>query len=436
MKTKVLLTLNSIFILALFSFNADAQYDYGSQPDSCKRNYSLYKEFVEQKNYLDAYKPWTKTREFCPKLTYWIYKHGVDIIGDKISKAKDDAGKKAWIDSLMQDYDNWLKYFGEDGSVYGEKGTDAYKYGLTDVAYESLKKCLYMEKDKARANPINDYFLVVRDKINNGSLDTTAIFDAYDMTMDILEKKIPTLEEKYRPAYETAKSNIENVFVPFATCEMIEKIFGKRIDENPNDTNLLKKTIQLMEIKTCQDSPLYGKAAKMLFQIKPSATAAAAIARKEIKNENTDEALKYYDQAVKLQKNADDLAQYYYEMAQIYYVKKKDYDKARSYAQKAIATKSGWGQPYLLIGDMYYSTSSSCGSDDCTRKYGYWAAEDKYNQAKSVDPSVSNDANERISKCKNLYPEQKDCFFLDIKEGQEVQVGGWIQEKTHARYKK
>ncbi len=436
MKKNVLFVFVGFFLLGLSAaLKADAQgFDYGSDPEECKKNYSLYKEYYEQKDYDDAYPYWKKTVEICPKLTKFLYKHGANILEHRIKNAKDDAAKAALIDSLMWNYDTWIANFGEDGGIYGDKGVDAYKNDKLDIAHEALKKSIELDGNDATANPINYYFFSVRDKVKNGSLDTTEIFDAYDVLTPIIDHRLNTVEEKYKKYYEAAKTNIENTFIPFATCEVIVKIFGKRIKENPSDGELMKKTLRLMEIKSCQDEPMYGDVAKKLYALEPSAEAAAAIARKELKAENIDECIKYYNEAIKLQTNDEEKAQLYYELAQVYYAKKKAYADARTYAQKAIATRSGWGKPYLLIGDLYFYTSGSCGDNPCSKKYGIWAAEDKYIQAKSVDPSVAEDANSKIGKCRAQYPPKQECFFHNVKEGESVSVGCWIGETTKVRF--
>lgn len=436
MKKSTLFSIVGLILLGFISNRGFAQdLDYGSDPDKCRECYSLYKEYYEQKNYKDAYPYWLCTIEVCPKLTKFLYKHGANMIEDKIKKATDKEVKEKLIDSLMWNYDKWLENFDDDhGGVNGDKGVDAYKYGRLDMAYESLKKSIELEKENSTANPINFYFMSVRDKVKNGSLDTTAIFDAYQVLMEILKVRLETVEDKYKKYYETAKSNVENAFVPFATCESIVNIFGKRIEENPTDAEFMKKTLKLMEAKGCTDEPLYGQVAKKLYALEPSAAAAAAIARKEIKeNKNAEEALKFYMEAIKLEQVEEDKALYYYEVAQVYYSQKK-YADSRTYARKAIASKSGWGKPYILIGDLYYYTASSCGETVCSKKYGIWAAQDKYETARSVDSEVAADANSRIGKCKAQYPTVQDCFFEGTKEGDTVTVGGWIGEQTKARF--
>ena len=54
-------------------------------PDSaarmeCAKNLSLYREYVKQKNYVDAYNPWFKVFYACPKASKNIYIDGVKII--------------------------------------------------------------------------------------------------------------------------------------------------------------------------------------------------------------------------------------------------------------------------------------------------------------------------------------------------------------------
>ena len=52
-----------------------------------------------------------------------------------------------------------------------------------------------------------------------------------------------------------------------------------------------------------------------------------------------------------------------------------------------------------------------------------------------TSPSVADKANEYISKYSVYFPSKDDAFFRSITAGKSVQVGGWINETTTARFK-
>ena len=87
----------------------------------------------------------------------------------------------------------------------------------------------------------------------------------------------------------------------------------------------------------------------------------------------------------------------------------------------------------MLIGDMYASTSSSCGKDGYTRGLAVLAAIDKYAYARSIDEEVKTEAGEKIGLYNRSIPSQDDVFMRG-KEGATERVGCWIGETVKVRY--
>jgi hypothetical protein len=115
------------------------------------------------------------------------------------------------------------------------------------------------------------------------------------------------------------------------------------------------------------------------------------------------------------------------------YLFMKDYPSAKNAGQKALGVNPNSGDAYLIIGDSYAFGSKSVADNDCESKAGYWAAYDKYVKAKSVDSSVSEKADKKISIAKGQFPLKQDCFFYNIIDGTTYQVGGFINETTTVR---
>ena len=78
---------------------------------------------------------------------------------------------------------------------------------------------------------------------------------------------------------------------------------------------------------------------------------------------------------------------------------------------RAAKLRPNWGQPYMLIGDMYASSSSSCGSDAWEKQIAVLAALDKYAYAKSIDSSVAEDANSKIARYSSYKPEKTGRLY-------------------------
>ena len=108
-------------------------------------------------------------------------------------------------------------------------------------------------------------------------------------------------------------------------------------------------------------------------------------------------------------------------------------DGARSQALNAIEKMPSWGAPYILIGNLYASSSNVCGDNEFEKTTVFWAAVDKFQQAISVDPEVNGEGTELVQKYSRYFPNVEDAFFNGLEEGQNYNVGCWINENTTVR---
>jgi hypothetical protein len=122
-------------------------------------------------------------------------------------------------------------------------------------------------------------------------------------------------------------------------------------------------------------------------------------------------------------------------MASIEFRQLNRYSAAREDARIAAKYKPGWGQPYMLIGDMYASTSNSCGNDAFEASLAVLAAIDKYAYAKSIDGEVAGEANNKINRYSAYLPAKDDAFMRKISEGDSATVPCWIGETVRIRLK-
>ena len=70
---------------------------------------------------------------------------------------------------------------------------------------------------------------------------------------------------------------------------------------------------------------------------------------------------------------------------------KKQLSRLNKYANKAISFNGSYGKAYILIAQMYAS-SPNWSDEAALNKCTYFAAIDKLQRAKSVDPSVAEEA--------------------------------------------
>jgi len=182
----------------------------------------------------------------------------------------------------------------------------------------------------------------------------------------------------------------------------------------------------------CTDQSFYYQAARDLYEKQPSAESAANIASLAYDKGEYNVAVSYFEQAIQLETENDIKALYYLGLAKCQYKQDKKL-QARENALKAIELKDNWGEPYIIIGQMYAESSEDC-AGSCLPKSVYWVAVDKFNKAKSVDPSVEDQANKLILIYSNYFPNKEDSFFCGVHEGDTYTVNCWINETTKARF--
>ena len=139
----------------------------------------------------------------------------------------------------------------------------------------------------------------------------------------------------------------------------------------------------------------------------------------------------YFDQAIELEQDPIKKADYLYSAATILF-SQKQLSKAKQYARKAIENNGEFGKPYMLLGQMY-ATSPTWSEEAALNKCTFFAVIDKMQKAKSVDPSCAEEANKLISTYSAYTPKDEDLFFIGLKKGDAVTIGGWIGETTTIR---
>ncbi len=423
------------FLFLSLGLKAQDDSKYGDNPDQCKRDLSEYIEFVKQKNYIDALPAWRRVYKACPQSSKSIY-----INGPKIYKAmmkKDKANKLAYLDTIMQIYDKRIEYFGQEGNVIGRKGNDLYRYNKKayEEAYGYLKKSAELMGGKAQPAILQQYMATSADMYKNKKIDAGQVVSDFSKISDALVAIQERLKEKPAKLEKIKKveENVGKLFIATGagSCDVLVEHFTSKFNETPKDIELLKTITKYLNKGECTDSKLFFDASVNLYELEPSSVAAYNIAKMAAKKKDFAKASDFYKKAIEMEENDENKAQYYYELAA---VSVKTPSVSRGYALKAAALKPGWGAPYILIGRLYAGAANSCGEDKFTKAAVYWLAVDMFIKAKSIDPSVTEEANKLIATYKPYFPGKEDAFAYNVTQGAVVKIECWINETTKARF--
>ena len=379
--------------------------------------------------------PWKSAFNNCPEASLNIYIYGVKIMRHLIENETDNAKKEGLIDTLMMVYDNRIKYFGKEDILLGRKGIDLLNYrpSAIEEAYGFMKKSAELSKNKAEDLTMLNFMKAASILYKKEKIDAGEVLTDYVMIVDNLSSDLNNPKKKERT--QKVLDNVDNMLIATgaAECPKLIEVYTPKYEATPNDLNLLKTITNLLQQTKCTEEKLYADAAESLYTLEPSAKAAYGLAKVFVNSEDYEKAAKYYKEAIDNETDNEAKADYYYQLGVLTSTKLGQQSQARSYAYEALKLKENWGMPYLLIGSAYAASSSSCGGNKFEKGAVFWAAVDKCMKAKSIDPSIADEANKYIAQYSKYFPVNEDAFMYGFSDGQSYTVGCWINESTVVR---
>ena len=400
-------------------------------------NWKQYTASNDERYLLEAYPYWKTIVEKCPANGKNIYTRGVNIMEAKIKNAKTAEERAELIEELMSLYDTRIATFGEASkvtamkameleSLLGAEGLDRYYKLYSDaVAMEGGLEAGYLVK----------YMEATINYVRAGKAEPTLVVDNYDIASDMLD------EELQKNAEDSVKSaeirgyiaGVEAAFSPYASCDQLVEIYGKKFEADPENVDLLKKITGIMTRKRCTDQPLFFQATENLYRLEPTPSTAMRMGMMCLSKEQYSKAVEYLNDAVKGVDNKDKYTAYLY--LGHAYAGAKSYSAARTAYNAAAAADVTKAEPYMRIAILYGSSTNSASEDMMNGRSAYWAAVDALNQAKRVDPSEENveQCNKLISTYSAHFPKVTDAFTVGLQNGARYTVPGWIGVSTTVR---
>ncbi len=423
--------------------------------------HALYRQEMKTKNYELAFKYWQKAFELAPAANGKIDYHfidGIELFKNKYKKATDKAKKTEYLNKIYKMYDQAVECV-LSGAIKKSGYTPDQRaaYLRANQAYD-----MYYEFDA----PDNRLLSVLSEALERGG----NAFEYYVMNIyaDVLvreyAKEDVSKEEAratylklnevadyniknnadYKEEYKTAKAAMNETLVKLERaifdCNFFKKKFKPEFNANPKDYERIKEMYGILKAQGCDDSdPMvvklgetwksYADSVNQAKKAEFEANNPGYVARQLYDSGDYEGAIAKYEEAIANETDDEKKAEYHFGIASIQYRKLNKYSSARNSAREAAKLKDNWGRPYMLIGDMYASSSRSCGSDAYSRGLAILAALEKYRYAKSIDPEVAEDAQKRINRYSSSIP-PKDEVFMRGKAGATETVPCWIGESV------
>ena len=424
--------------------------------EECVINVSLFHESVKNKMYADAYGPWWEVYTTCPNANKSIYTDGAKIVEALYQATSDPAEKERLAKLAIEMQDKRIRFFGNDPKypkayILGEKGL-AYVDFYGESKLEEARACL---RESAEAMGTKSKMMVLKSLVDvsyalykqdkDGKAEQ--LISDYELASNLLGDQASDPNNKNADLASKQKDYVDNIFAisGAADCSKLDELYWDDVRDNVNNLEVLQKIVKLYKRVRCTESDIYFSACEAAHKLQPTDESAAGCASMSAKKGDYEQAVAYYDEAIKLamiEDELEDVADYQYNAAFYCYNNLKKYQEARKYALASIATlnslgmNKGQGRCYIIIGMCYAATQlyPQDAKGRILNKTVYWVAVDKFVKAKQVDPSVEAQANEFISSYSKYYPSKEERFDLPNEfSGSTYFVGGWIGESTNIR---
>ena len=430
--TLVLLTLAA----ATFGTKVSAQGKYGADSAECIKYLSYYQEYYKQKNYTEALPNWRKAFRLCPPTASQnMLLNGMTLMGKEIVKSKDPQVRASMIDTVLTLNDLRAQYYPKYAvAAYNSKGQYITQYfkNPQDV-YENLNKIIEINQENTKPSLLLLDLNAAIELYKKSAIGAEDVINTYQNAIALLDKA--------GNAEENAKirSDIEGLFITsqVASCDNLIALFTPRYEADPENIDLVKNIVKMLSSTDgCQKNDLFLKAVTKMYNNDPSALSAYNLYKLHSAKDETDTAIKYFEEAVSLCADDDPVkGDYLIELA-TYCLKNNNNAKALDYANKAADLKPDHqGKAYYLIAMIWASTR--CPGNEVESRAKYWVAMDYLQKAKAADASLTADCNNLIYAYSVYNPVAADAFMYGFNAGDTYQVNcGGMRATTTVRTQK
>ena len=423
----------------------------GEVREQVETAFVLYKDFIKTGNYTEALKYWRVAYTTAPGSNGRVKSHfedGAAIYRYLYGQTSDNARKKLYVDTIMSIYDKKVECFGESAYISGMKGFDYYYYFpgyVEDKKIFELLKANFDQKGKeADYFVVNPFAKLLYDGVMDGSIDIDTGRKYASLVLSAVAhgkssckgKQCEAWEiiEEYAPVRLESLESIDGFydcsyyankyFTLFKkypdSCEIVNLAYARMLRGNCSADD-----VRLKELKAVKASNCY---------VAPPAVSCAAQGNESYSQGKYSAAIESYLECVDNTADLDQKAKYLLLVAKIYYRDLRNYPRSRKYALDAAKLKPGWGEPFMLIGNLYASSGPLCGTGrGWESQVVTWPAIDMWTKARSIDGQVAGEAAALIARYRQYMPNKEDIFFRNIKTGDNYFVPCWIQESTTVR---
>ncbi|MCO6494645.1 MAG: hypothetical protein J5I91_03060 [Bacteroidetes bacterium] len=398
---------------------------FGENPEDSLdmlRTFSLYQEGFKYKQYSNVYPMWQKIMEKAPCARLGPYVDAETFFPVFLADSTLKNKREILLDSFLWVFPQRIKYHGNEGAVKGRLAyyTNLYRPAEFQKVIELCERAIQIEQNKLEYIVPSTYMAAVFNAFRNKKASKEDILNAYDKIGNIMDFNVKA-NGPYVTYWKQTQDGIENSLRGIVKGEDIDQIFLPRLKANPNDTALQEKMVKLYRSAQAYTNPNYIAVLKSLFEKRPDAQIAEELAKYYENNNEIKLANQYYDKAADYYEDPKQKETIYIRIASNY-LKINSPSQAISYANKALSLNSSNGFALIIEAMAKYSIGVSNCDDPFDKKAAAWVAIDMLQRAITIDPSIRDEAQNRINTYKKHAPNKETAFFKGITEGQTYNI--------------
>lgn len=457
----------AFFVVSLQDISAqcDSWEKHPQGAEEAKKLHVLYRDKIKEKKYEEAFPLWENLFKYVQvplpaKKTH--FNDGIDMYVQFAKAEKDKTKKKEYLDKMNALYEQMAKCNGEDATDLSWQGYYLYVngYGYQET-YKVFEKSLELGKDATPAMimPYMSAIAIHFNKNKKEGFDDQYLLNLYERFKAICDKnkgsKDAASYAKYWIEVEKQYTLASHIF----GCDYWVAKLQPESKKNWQNADSLKVMAAKLSEKCGKDNSLYkeifAQYRTLMIDVEKirqgavlssdtSTVYSKILAYRILAEIDTTNATDYKSKESALMPSfatsskewvdndtrGKDIYRYAFSL-----YKEGNFSEARNYCRITSKFLPKWGDPYILVGTMYASSGPRCSANGTgfDAQICVWAAIDEWLRAKSIDPSVADEANKLIGKYSVFMPTKTELAQRGLVEGQAYTVPCWIQVSTSIR---
>jgi tetratricopeptide (TPR) repeat protein len=389
-----------------------------AQEDECTRYKAIGGNAYKVKDYQKVTMAYIKALENCESLEMVFYNPFIYSIKKSMKDAPDAETEAKYLDTLIYVYDEAQKTHGiqKDWQAYlGYYYLMQGKPGYMQKADEAYKIGMHFEGKDANVGMLKQYYANI---YNLWVQETDAAKKA--------EYKKRLIAEYFKLSEYVSKGEMDPETVDFLSiymekaitdCESLLPEINTFMKDLPSDKEakkgMVKNFMALIEKQECTDSKEYAMLVDTIIAIDPSVDAVLAKAKLLLVQGKTSEAIKAFEKALGMSKDAEQKSDIELKIASAYY-HARSYQSAHNAGINVSGKNSGKG--YEIAAKSVNTLMNDCGVSTFDRKANNYYA---------VELAKKSGNSSLVEAYKQQCPTSTDLFNEDKEAGEKVTLDCW-----------